>query len=59
MNKEEREAPEFKNKNVNGKYPLLELESGELICEASAVANHLAREAPASGLMGKTPFQTA
>jgi glutathione S-transferase/translation elongation factor EF-1beta len=59
LSKEQQNDKEFKAKNVNGKFPLLELESGELIFESAAIANHFARSAPASGLMGQTPFQTA
>lgn len=59
LNKEQQNEKEFKAKNVNGKFPLLELESGELIFESAAIANHFARAAPASGLLGQSAFQTA
>lgn len=59
LNKEQQNDKDFKAKNVNGKFPLLELESGELIFESSAIANHFARAAPASGLLGQSAFQTA
>ena len=47
---------DFKAKNVTGKFPLLELESGELIFESSAICQYFGRM---SGLNGKTPFQEA
>jgi glutathione S-transferase len=59
LSKEQQADKDFKAKNINGKFPLLELESGELIFESSAIANHFARSAPASGLMGQSAFQTA
>lgn len=59
LSKEQQNDKDFKAKNVNGKFPLLELESGELIFESSAIANHFARAAPASGLLGQSAFQTA
>lgn len=59
LTKEQQNEKEFKAKNVNGKFPLLELESGEHIWESSAISMHFARAAPASGLMGQSPFQTA
>jgi len=58
LNKEQQADKDFKAKNVNGKFPLLELESGELIFESSAIASHFARSAPASGLFGQSVFQT-
>ena len=48
---------EFKAKNVTGKFPMLELESGELIFESGAIAQHFARQG--AGLYGQTPFETA
>ena len=56
LSKEQQADKEFKAKNINGKFPLLELESGELIFESSAIANHFARAASASGLLGQSPF---
>jgi len=50
---------EFKAKNMTGKFPLLELESGDLLWESGAIALYFARCAPKSGLMGQTPFQAA
>jgi glutathione S-transferase/translation elongation factor EF-1beta len=49
----------FKAKNTTGKFPLLELESGDLLWESGAIALHFARCAPKSGLLGQTPFQAA
>ena len=40
-------------------FPYLETASGDVICEVSAIANHLARMNPSSGLLGSTPFQQA
>jgi len=56
LSKEQQNDKDFKAKNINGKFPLLELESGERIFESSAIAMHFARAAPASGLMGQSPF---
>jgi glutathione S-transferase/translation elongation factor EF-1beta len=58
LNKEQQADKDFKAKNVNGKFPLLELESGELIFESSAIACHFARAATDSGLFGQSVFQT-
>ena len=59
LSAEQQADKDFKAKNINGKFPLLELESGEQIFESAAIAMHFARAAPASGLMGQSPFQTA
>jgi len=56
LSKEQQNDKDFKAKNINGKFPLLELESGETIFESSAIANHFARAAPASGLLGQSVF---
>ena len=56
LNKEQQNDKDFKSKNINGKFPLLELESGEVIFESTAIANHFARAAPASGLLGNSAF---
>jgi elongation factor 1-gamma len=49
----------FAAKNVTGKFPLLELASGDLIWESGTIAKHFARCAPASGLLGQSAFETA
>jgi glutathione S-transferase len=49
-------AKEFKAKNLTGKTPLLELESGDLVFESSAICQHFGR---ISGLNGKSVFQEA
>jgi glutathione S-transferase len=53
-----------KDKNLNAKnpalkFPMLETPSGEVITELSAIASHLARMNPGSGLLGSSPFQEA
>jgi elongation factor 1-gamma len=40
-------------------FPYLQTASGDIISEVSAIANHLARMNPSSGLLGATPFQQA
>lgn len=46
-------------KNPGLKFPYLETQSGDIITELSAIASHLARMNPGSGLLGSTPFQEA
>jgi lysyl-tRNA synthetase class 2 len=38
-------------------FPYLQTSSGEVVCEVSAIGNHLARMNPSSGLLGSTAFQ--
>jgi elongation factor 1-gamma len=59
MNEEQIKDKAFMAKNVTGKFPLLELESGELIFESASIAKYFARTAPASGLLGQSAFETA
>jgi len=49
----------FAAKNVAGKFPVLELPSGEMVFESGTISKHFARCAPASGLLGQSVFETA
>jgi elongation factor 1-gamma len=47
---------DFAKKHLTGKFPLIELDSGEIIFESVAIAHHFGRSA---GLTGATTFQQA
>jgi elongation factor 1-gamma len=49
---------DMKAKNLTMRFPLLELDGGELVWESSAIAAHLARCVPDSGLFGQSAFET-
>lgn len=55
---EEQQAADFKQKKLM-KFPFLETPDGEIICETAAIATYFCRCAPASGLYGQSPFQSA
>jgi glutathione S-transferase len=58
IDKQAEDYKEFAKKHATGKFPLLELDSGELLFESSAIALHFARESK-SGLLGSSPFEEA
>ena len=56
--KEWQEDADMKAKNLTMRFPLLELDGGELVWESSAIAAHLARCVPDSGLFGQSAYET-
>ena len=58
-NSEEYKKGDFAKKHATGKFPVLELDNGEMLFESVAIAMYFARQAPAAGLLGQSPFQTA
>lgn len=54
-----RQNKELAAKHPTFSFPFLELASGDIISGSSAIASHLARMNPNSGLLGSTPFQEA
>ena len=59
LDKAQQNEKDFKAKNPTGLFPLLETANGDILFESSAIAQHFARHAPASGLLGQTVFQQA
>ena len=59
MSEEQRKDKAWAQKHVTGKFPVLELDSGEMIFESATIATHFAKCAPASGLLGQSAFETA
>lgn len=47
------------SKAVTGAFPYLETSDGQIICEAEAVAKHVARMNPSNNLLGKNAFEEA
>ena len=54
----DQQAADFKKKKLM-KFPFLETPDGDLISESAAICTYLSRCAPASGIYGQTPFQSA
>ena len=52
LDKAQQNDKDFKAKNPTGLFPVLETATGEIFFESSAIAQHFARCAPASGLLG-------
>ena len=52
LDKAAQNAKDFKAKHLNGKFPVLELDSGEMIFESTAITRFFASHAPNSGLFG-------
>lgn len=57
-NEEWQADPDMKAKNLTMKFPLLELDDGELVWESAAISAHLARCVPDSGLFGQSAWET-
>lgn len=51
------EAKDLKSKLPGAQFPILETESGQLLCESTAIACHIARSSPDSHLLGHSLFQ--
>ena len=47
------------SKAVNGQYPYIETSDSQIICEAEAVAKHVARMNQSNKLLGKSAFEEA
>lgn len=56
MDEAARNEAGFKAKHLTGKFPLLELENGELVFESSAICQHFGR---IGGLNGDSAFEAA
>ena len=52
LDKAAQNEKEFKAKHLTGKFPALETDNGEMICESTAIARFFAAHAPNSGLFG-------
>ena len=59
MSEEQRKDKAWAAKHTTGKFPVLELDSGEMIFESGTIAKYFAKCAPASGLLGQSAFETA
>ena len=57
MTPEEIKDADFKKKNINGKFPLLELADGKTLSESVAIAKYIARVNAGSKLLGKDEFE--
>ena len=59
MSEEDRKNKDWAAKHLTGKFPVLETDTGDMLWESGAIARHFARQAPASGLLGQSAFETA
>ena len=59
VTQEQRDTKEFKNKNISGKFPLLETADGSVIFETTAICKYFARLSPGQNLLGATPIERA
>jgi len=59
VTQEQRDTKEFKNKNISGKFPLLETADGAVIFETIAICKHFSRLSPGQNLSGGNPVERA
>lgn len=58
VSEEDQKAADFQKKKLM-QFPFLETDDGEIISECAAISTYFSRCAPASGLYGQSPFQSA